>query len=498
MVRKPADLFDRDWEWAELVRFVTDDAPGATLGIVSGRRRQGKSFLLQALCERTGGFFYEAVEATEAESLRHFGRQLAGHLGSPGDLAFPTWEAAIDALLHLGEQRPTTVVLDELPYLARAAPSLPSVIQAALAPRVATRRRSRTRLLLCGSALSFMGKLLAGTAPLRGRAGLDLVVQTFPYHLAARFWGLASDPHLAVLVHAVVGGTPAYRREFVAGDGPADRDDFDAWVVRRVLNPASPLFREGRYLLAEEPDLRDPALYHSVLAAVAEGRTTRSAIAATLQRAAADLSHPLAVLEDIGLLARTEDVLRRGRPTYTIREPIIRFSHAVMRPVWGRLQRPGAAARVWQEAQPRFHSLVVGPQFEQLCREWVAEGASPSFLGARPARVGAGVVNDRAGRAKIQLDVVALGEGRRRGRAPVLAIGEAKWGRTIGSADLARLQRAHQLLARRDDLDMSACRLLLFSGAGFDRSLAGAARQDEVRLLDVAALYDRREPARAS
>jgi hypothetical protein len=42
-----------------------------------------------------------------------------------------------------------------------------------------------------------------------------------------------------------------------------------------VLNPAGPLFREARYLLADEPDLRDVGLYHSVLTAIAEGSNTR-------------------------------------------------------------------------------------------------------------------------------------------------------------------------------------------------------------------------------
>jgi uncharacterized protein len=36
---KPPEIFDRDWEWSQLDRFVSDDQPGATLGIVSGRRR---------------------------------------------------------------------------------------------------------------------------------------------------------------------------------------------------------------------------------------------------------------------------------------------------------------------------------------------------------------------------------------------------------------------------------------------------------------------------
>jgi hypothetical protein len=75
----------------------------------------------------------------------------------------------------------------------------------------------------------------------------------------------------------VVGGTPAYRREFVAFDAPDGRGDFDAWLLRTVLNPQSPLFREARYLLAEETEIRDPALYHSVLAAIADGNRTNGA-----------------------------------------------------------------------------------------------------------------------------------------------------------------------------------------------------------------------------
>jgi len=48
-VQKPQHIFGRDAEWAGLASFATDARPGATLGVVSGRRRQGKSYLLQAL-----------------------------------------------------------------------------------------------------------------------------------------------------------------------------------------------------------------------------------------------------------------------------------------------------------------------------------------------------------------------------------------------------------------------------------------------------------------
>ncbi|MGH3870569.1 MAG: hypothetical protein ACRDSR_03475 [Pseudonocardiaceae bacterium] len=40
--RKPSEMFYRDDEWDDLARFAVDDTAGATLGVVSGRRWQGK------------------------------------------------------------------------------------------------------------------------------------------------------------------------------------------------------------------------------------------------------------------------------------------------------------------------------------------------------------------------------------------------------------------------------------------------------------------------
>ncbi|HET7016903.1 MAG TPA: hypothetical protein VFI65_23470 [Streptosporangiaceae bacterium] len=156
----------------------------------------------------------------------------------------------------------------------------------------------------------------------RGRAALELVIPPFDYRLAARIWEIG-DPRTAVITNAIVGGTPAYRREFSSDDTPAGPDDFDPWVVRAVLNPARPLFREARYLLAEEPGVRDTAVYYSMLAAIAEGNTTRGGIASYLARPATDLAHPLGVLEDAGLISRQADVFRANRSFYRIAEPLV-------------------------------------------------------------------------------------------------------------------------------------------------------------------------------
>ena len=485
-LRKPSDMFARDREWSELTAFAVDEGPEATMAVVSGRRRQGKSFLLDSLARAAGGFYFCAYEATEAESLRRFGEELGQYTGSIAPMRFDRWEQAVDALLALGKDKPVPVVIDEFPYLARATPSLPSIVQVAYGPRRPERLESRTRLLLCGSSLSFMGKLLSGTSPLRGRAGLELVVQPLDFRQAAAFWGIEEDPRLALLVHSVVGGTPAYRREFVRDDVPAGLDDFDDWVCRTALSPRSPLYREARYLLADESDLRDRALYHSVLAALASGNATAGRIAGCLERPTSDITHPLTVLQDCGLVRKETDAFRRNRSVYRVGEPLIAFDHAISRPKLPLLDR-GLADQVWASSRPRFLSGVVGPHFEQICREWVAHFAAPETFGGMPIDVSYGTVPDQAERTAHEIDVVVRGAvGQDNG--VLLSLGEAKWDQVMGTGHLERLRHAAALLAARG-VDTSAVRPACYSGAGFTDELRAAGDRGEVVLVDLERLY---------
>lgn len=484
---KPAEMFDRAFEWAELTRFATLPGLRATLGVVSGRRRQGKTFLLDAVARASGGFMFTATETTEADALRQFGEALARYRGQPTPFRFAHWDEAVAELMRIADAGgPTVAVIDEFPFLAKASPSLPSIIQRALDP-AAQHTNTPVRLLLCGSALSFMGRLLSGNAPLRGRAGLELVVPTLDFRLAAEFWQI-DDPRTALLTNAIVGGTPAYRREFTQGDTPAGPDDFDAWVVRAVLNPARPLFREARYLLAEEPELHDTALYHSVLAAIAAGNAARGGIADYLGRKSTDLAHPLSVLQDVGMITHEADAFRRNRSAYRIAEPLVTFYHAVMRPAWGDLERPGRAPDVWRRTQSTFRSKVVGPHFEQVCREWARWHAAPDTQGGHVTRVAGGTVNDPAARTSHEVDVAVHGESQE-GRQMLLAIGEAKWSEVMGAGHLERLRHVRSLLIRSGTAT-EATRLHCFSGTGFTDELNHLAQNDPtIQLIDLARLY---------
>jgi hypothetical protein len=477
-------MFDREVEWSDLVAFATDETPGATLGVVSGRRRQGKTYLLDSLAQAADGFYFQAVESTETVSLQELGTAIGRYRGGQ-PLRLTGWGEALDALLALGTERAVPVVIDEFPYLARQNSALPSLLQAALGPRRRERLGSRARLLLCGSAISFMGGLLAGSAPLRGRAALDMVVHSLDFRQAAKFWGI-SDPKLAALTHSVVGGTPAYR-DFVRSDAPEDLDDFEPWLERAVLNPTSPLFREARYLLAEEPDLRDRSLYTAVLTAIATGNHTRSGITNYVGRSSTDLTHVFKVLQDCGLLSVEPDAFRRNRHTYRIAEPLLTFHHAAMLPVLAHIEqrRPRIA---WQQSRQRYECGVLGTHFESMCREWVTAFAAPETFGGLPVTVGSGVVADPKGRASHEVDVVVHGiVGQETGI--LLSVGEVKWDREMGLRDLERLRRILTLIEARGT-DVSRAVPACFSGAGFTAELRAAERRREVVLVDLERLYD--------
>ncbi|WP_127506938.1 AAA family ATPase [Actinoplanes solisilvae] len=489
MLSKPPRIFGRDREWNGLAAFATRPTAatqgGASLGVVSGRRRQGKSFLLQAITEAAGGMYFAATEATEAESLRLFSEALSRHTRQFIEAPFRDWNDAIAHLFRSVSDRPTAVAIDEFPFLSKASPALPSIIQRELGPG-GSGRTSSARLVLCGSAMSVMGGLLAGQAPLRGRASLELVVQPFPHRESAEFWGI-TDPRLAVLVNAVVGGTPAYRYEFTQGDTPASIHDFDTWVVRTVLNPQTPLFREARYLLAEESAIRDPALYHSVLAAIAAGNNTNGGIASFIGRKSDQITHPLNVLEDCALIARKPDMFRPGRSRYRIVEPLITFYEAIMRKRWAELEIH-RAEQVWTSTRQTFLTQVVGPHFESLCRAFALEAGGALFA-EQPSEVGSGTVNDPANRTQIEIDVVALAAQQSNSPRRILSLGEVKWGEVIGHHHLDRLATARDLL-RPKGYDTESTVLTLYGGAGFtDELITAAATEDRIRLVSLDRLY---------
>lgn len=68
---KPETISDRAPSWDALVALAGDTRPGTGLEVVSGRLRQGKTALLEALTAVLGGFYRSTPDPHHLQQLRH-------------------------------------------------------------------------------------------------------------------------------------------------------------------------------------------------------------------------------------------------------------------------------------------------------------------------------------------------------------------------------------------------------------------------------------------
>ncbi|MQA28072.1 MAG: ATPase [Micromonosporaceae bacterium] len=499
MLSKPADVFDRDAEWVDLVEFATSRLPGLRIAVVYGRRRQGKSYLLRRLADACGGLYHLATEQTETVSVRRFAESLAGWSGMPRSaLAFDGWEAALTSAASLmssragaGDGAPPLLVLDEFPYLVRETPGLPSIVQAlydSIGPG-STSTRAPLRLVLCGSAISVMSDLLSGTKALRGRGALELRVKPFGFRDARSYWGIQST-HVAFVHNALAGGTPGYRELVPDPSVPEDAGLLGGWVARNLLRPTAPLFGEANRLVHEDPRIRDSAVYGSLMAAIAAGESSPAKIGGLLGRPSSSLTYQLRMLESAGFIERRQDLLVDRRPTITVADPVVRLHHLVIEPYLADLEA-GRAAQVWQEVAHTVDSKILGPHFEALATEWVTRHAGEE-AGLRVGVTGHATVACPEHKASHEIDILSLKRGARprSAGAGIAFIGEAKHReRAPGMGQLRRLEHVRDLLAANGH-DVSHAVLGLFSTSGFTNELTTAAADDgSIQLASLEQLY---------
>lgn len=412
---------------AELERLDRLQPPG--LGVIWGRRRVGKTRLLVEWCRRRGGLYTVADQSAEPIQRRYFAEAVATRVPGFAEVVYPDWRVLFAALARAAESGALRgpVILDELPYLVVASPSLPSVLQAFVDHEG---RDAGVLLVLAGSSQRMMhGLVLDGAAPLYGRARLAFDLAPLPVGYLGEALALR-HPVDVLEAHAVWGGIPWYW-ELAEAFGA----DLDTAVDELVLDPAGPLHHEPDRLLAEE---QPPATaLRPLLDAIGAGAHRVSEIAGRLGQPATSLSRPLGRLVELGFVRREKpfgDTERSGKRTlYRIADPLLRLWFRVVAPRRGLLVASPSAVRreLWRQAC----GALFAEAWEELCRQVVprlGEQLPGPFGPASRFWRGAGP----------EWDVVARSvDGRK------LLLGECKWSdRPLGQAAID--QAYGELLSR--------------------------------------------------
>jgi AAA+ ATPase superfamily predicted ATPase len=353
-------FLDREPEQARLDQLLR--APDGGLGVVTGRRRIGKTRLLVEWCRRHHGVYAVADQSAPDVQRRHLAEAVATKLPGFADVDYRDWATLLTRLAREADRSGWRgpVVFDELPYWVGTSPELPSVLQRWIDHDA---KAARLVVVMAGSSQRMMqGLVLDRQAPLFGRASEFFEVQPLDWSWIRRAAGRLT-PRQTVEFWAAWGGVPRYW-ELAADDARDTRSALD----RLVLDPSGPLHREpDRLLLEETPSALE---VRPLLDAIGGGAQRVSEIAARLGRPATSLSRPLDRLLELGLVVRDvpfgEPARGTKRSLYRVSDPFTRLWFRVVAPHRGQLVSGTPASRL--RVLNRFWPALVGEAWEQLSR----------------------------------------------------------------------------------------------------------------------------------
>ena len=461
--------------------------PTFQLALLWGRRRVGKTRLLQQFSEGKPNITYQADEGTATEQLARLTDRILAYRDDPVLRAQPlaNWDAAAAAILRLGrearsEGHPLLVVLDEFPRLVLSTPRLPSLLQDAIED--VKREGLPLFLVLAGSQIALYEQhVLHG--PLYGRRTWGEQLPPLGYREAGEFFPGWTAPD-RLRAWGLLGGIPYYLEQF----DPSRSLDWN--IVNRLLRKGAVLYDEAELMVKEELGT-DAATYLSIIAAVAGGATRHSEIAGKAGVDTSSVSKYLNQLRRLHIFDHQHpvgagDASRRG--LWQLSDHYLRAWFEFVRANRTDLEARRVDDVFRRRVRDHLDQFISRPAFEDAVREHARQsiGADPEF--PQNATVGAwwGPVPDErqpGTRRTRQAEIELVGYD---GKKLVLA-GEAKWssGPEDGQA-LAQLLRTVQYVPGHD---ARTTKLALYSRNGFSDRIVARSQAEGIILRTVEDLY---------
>ena len=438
--------------------------------IIYGRRRVGKTSLINEFCKGKPTVFFSALNSNSKDNLEALSRAIYGkdHENTSTAPIFSSFDDAFNAISRMAEQERIIFVIDEYPYLAAADKSISSRLQHLIDH---VWQNGKLFLILCGSSMSFMeNQVLGYESPLYGRRTAQYKIHALTYKEIALFNPKLSAEEQA-LVFGITGGIPHYINKLDV------RGDLDRALLSNLFSPSGYLFEEPENLMKQE--LREPAIYNSIISAVAGGASRLNEIATKVGLETGIVTKYLRVLNDLGILKKETPITEKpGKKTiYTIDDNFFRFWYRFVPKNMSAITT-GRIELIYKDAIKKYYHDYMGLIFEAMCKDYLLRYAKdlPFVI----SDVGRWWGTDSRAKREVEIDIVAT---------PIegndYIIGSCKYrNEKVGTDELELLKSYARTFGKAGKYHF-----YIFSKGGFTDGLIKAAEAENVKLLTLEDIY---------
>jgi AAA+ ATPase superfamily predicted ATPase len=342
--------------------------------VIYGRRRVGKTSLIQRFFASHPGLYLVGRQESEKDQLLRISSQISQYFGDKLLEINPlqSWDAIFTYLFE--NHSDTRLCIDEFPYFVQSQPALPSILQEYWDKLF---KKHKLYLILCGSSLSMMESLLGYESPIYGRRTHQLLLEALKFEEITPFMPSCSV-QMRVIFYSIFGGTPAYLAQIHPNQSVEEN-------IRTLIFPRTQfLYQDPLFLLREE--VNEPRLYFSLLKSIATGHTKINEIVTDCGLDKSLVSKYLTVLQDLQIIERrvpiTEAAPEKSRKgIYRLRDPFFCF--------WFRFIFPSSHLLEQNQDDYVLQDLVlpnldryVSFQFEEICAQWM-KTQMPTYMVGR-------------------------------------------------------------------------------------------------------------------
>ena len=392
--------------------------------VLYGQRRIGKTTLLGEFIKDKRAIFFTAKEANDVMNLHEFTEVVAEYFKLDEGVQFVTWQSAFEFIASQDKEEKTIVIFDEYPYAAMANKSLNSMLQIAIDHAL---KMTKIKLVLSGSHVSFMEKEVMGSkSPLYGRRTRALQLKAFDYFETGLMLQEYSNID-KIKFYSVFGGVPYYLSLI-------DKQlSFEENVIDMFFKVDGNLYDEPNFLMKEE--FREPAIYNSVIMAIAKGANRPHAIQEMAGLEAKSSPFYLRQLVEIGFLRKVlpfgENPLKSKKGIYEIADNTFRFWYEYVYPNTSAIELGFGRAVAEKKVLPFIDEFIGKSVFEFVAQQYLIRAVKAGLIPLIPTQVGKWWGNDSRKKKESDIDVVFESENE-------VILGECKWRESFSEVSQVR------------------------------------------------------------